>query len=220
MENPLGLQAPPCYTGFVPIWVAVNSPAVEVEVKPLTALITKRNAMEEEFFAKQDKELVASLHRRNERTELKAYLTKVLGIQDEEILDELLDLGFTAESTAALGLIPLVEVAWADADLDSREKKLILEAARQQGIHEGSSGYRLLAGWLERQPSQRLFTVWDDYLDELRSAMPEIILAALRQSILVRAAEVAKVAGSLLGLTDPISSEEKRVLARLTAALE
>ena len=61
---------------------------------------------------------------------------------------------------AALALVPLVEVAWADGQLDRKERGAILERAKESGIGAGSMEHALLEAWLDRRPDPKLLTAW------------------------------------------------------------
>jgi hypothetical protein len=62
-------------------------------------------------FHSREKHLLEAFRERLDQLERRQQLAHVSGIRDEAVLDRLLGLAITAESLAALGLVPLVWVA-------------------------------------------------------------------------------------------------------------
>jgi hypothetical protein len=130
-------------------------------------------------------------------------------IRDLQVLGQLVDLGLDAPSWAALCLVPLVEVAWADGEIAPRERDAILTAAAQQGVAPGSPGHTLLEAWLVTQPKSVLFASWGAYVTELAAQLTAPARDALKHEIVERARKVADAAGGILGLGS-ISDAEAR----------
>src|SRR6185436_4385506 len=91
-------------------------------------------------------------------------LRKASGMTDDAVLDQLVALGLRSNTIAALSLVPLIQVAWADGAIQDNERTAILQGAHGKGLEEGSDGYELLQRWLERQPGDELFTAWEAYI--------------------------------------------------------
>jgi hypothetical protein len=117
-------------------------------------------SLEDEFFRREDKRLLQKLEQMRAADTNREALAKAAGIGNPAVVDKLLELGVKAETVAALALVPLVEVAWADGKLDSRERGVILERARQSGLAAGSVEDALLEAWLDRRPDPKLLTAW------------------------------------------------------------
>ena len=84
-------------------------------------------------FYNRDKQLMEAFRDRLDQLERRQQLKHVSDIRDEALLDRLLGLGITAECLAALGLVPLVWVAWADGEVAAEDfetlRREILERA-------------------------------------------------------------------------------------------
>lgn len=173
-------------------------------------------ALEEEFFhrlqEKQLEALRAELDRKATREELRA----ACGISDEAVLDRLVDQGVSGATMAALSMVPLVTVAWADGDVHERERDAVLKAARERGVDEKSAAHALLAGWLGRRPSSQLFDAWAAYSRGLSETLVPAQRAQLREQIVGLAREVAQSAGGFLGV-GKIGKEEEAALASIEA---
>ena len=177
----------------------------------------RKRALEESFFAKYNAQLLADLKHKASAKASRQALAEMSGIDDEKILSRLTDLNIESETLAALTLIPLVEVAWADGSLDKKEKEAILRAAAKQGINERTAAYELLVGWLVRIPQKELLDTWKDYIRELVKNMSAEERDELKSQLLARARRVAEAAGGFLGF-DRVSEDEERVLTDLESA--
>lgn len=180
-------------------------------------LSDRRQALEEAFFARHNKELTEKLREKAEAAEERQRLAAATGIQDEAALTRLQALGLHPTTLSALSLVPLVLVAWADGKLEAKERKVILEAAAANGLEVGTPAFDSLEGWLHELPPAGLLEAWLDYVKALTADLGEEGTAHLRQDILERAAKVAKSAGGWWDL-GAVSDEEKGVLAQLEKA--
>lgn len=180
-------------------------------------LADRKKALEEEFFARHERELVERVRREAEEKERKEALAEASGIRDVEVLDRLAALGLDAGSVAALGLVPLVEVAWADRELHEREREAVMQAAGEAGADEGSAAHDLLISWLDTRPGPDLLDAWKGYVAALVESLDQEERRALRDGILNRARAVAQAAGGFLGV-GKISDAEQKKLEELEAA--
>jgi hypothetical protein len=178
----------------------------------------RRKALEEEFFAKHNQQLLRQLR---ETTAAKAKhdaLAAASGITDVAVLAQLAAVDLSSETVAALSLVPLVEVAWADGRLDDKERSALLAAAEHAGLSKDSASYQLLEEWLRQRPSPKLLAAWKAYVAALARMLDVQATQALKQDLLGRAREVAEAAGGFLGLGKRVSSAEQAVLTELEQA--
>lgn len=68
------------------------------------------------------------------------------------MLDKLAGLNIPSETLAAISLVPLVMVAWADGGIDQKERAAVLSAAAEEGLAKGGASYELLGEWLAERP--------------------------------------------------------------------
>jgi hypothetical protein len=147
---------------------------------------------------------------------MKAVLAEVAGIRDDHVLQKLVDLEVGPETVAAIALVPLVEVAWADGTLDAKERQAVLAAADAQGIVSGTVESALLASWLSQRPEPKLIEAWQHYVRGLCGMMAEAERQGLKRDILERARTVATASGGFLGI-GKISDAEQEMLGKLEA---
>ncbi len=139
---------------------------------------------------------------------------------DTDLSRALIALGIDDLSFRALPLLPLVQVAWADGEVQPGEHDLILSLAQSQWKLE-EEGLRLLRNWLAFPPSRAY----------LRKGAQALVALSMRQhpdmtlddQVLVDvrrlSRDVAKAAGGLFGF-GAISSEEASALDAIAKALD
>jgi hypothetical protein len=177
-------------------------------------------ALEEEFFRKENERLAAELRLKRLADEAKEGMRELSGITDDAVLDKLVELGIGAGTLAAMTLVPLVEVAWADGKMDDKERDAILKGAEAQGVTPGSDAFVLLQDWLANRPPPRLLSAWRDYIGALCEQMLPEERKKLKSEVLDRARAVAEAAGGFLGLGGKISAEEEQVYGILETAFK
>ena len=178
----------------------------------------RRKALEEEFFAKQNQQLLRQLR---ETTDTKAKIeawAAASGITDPAVLARLMAIDLTSETVAALFLVPLIEVAWADGRLDAKEQSALLTAAERAGLGKDSASHQLLEEWLRERPPPQVLAAWKAYIAALSETLAPQAKQALKQDLLGRARTIAEAAGGFLGLGNRISNAEQTVLTELEQA--
>jgi hypothetical protein len=181
-------------------------------------LADREKALEELFFEKQNRELIERMQRERDQREAREGLKELSGIQDESILDKLAELEIRPGTWAALALIPLVEVAWADGRVSEKERRAVLSAAEANGIAKGSAAHELLESWLGARPDPRFLEAWGAYIVEICSNLSAAERSALESEILERAIQVGKAEGGILGLGSKLSDSERTVIDELRKA--
>jgi hypothetical protein len=177
----------------------------------------RRESLEEEFFHKLQTDQIESLRGELERKETREHLQAACGIADEVVLDQLVALGLSGVTMAALSMVPLVWVAWADGTVQEAERKAVLKAAHEHGIDDGGAAHKVLAGWLERRPEKELFDAWAAYTRALADTLVPSQRTQLRGQLVGLARHVAEAAGGFLGI-HRISHKEEAALADIEAA--
>jgi len=146
-------------------------------------------ALENEFFAHRDQELLAKLRDEMEAGETRSALSAALGIEDAGALDALLEHQIAPQTMLVIGLIPMVAVAWSDGVLDSAERDAITKAAD--------------------------LDAWKSYTTALTETLDGAALATVRDQVIGRAESTAKAAGGFLGLGNKVSDSEQKVIDEL-----
>jgi hypothetical protein len=170
------------------------------------------------FFFEQDQHLRRAFRERMERMDRRAQLTQVSGIHDEAVLDRLIELEIGPETLAAMEVVPLVFVAWADGTVQAGERQAILDAARAKGIEPNDGRYPLLEHWLNKRPPSEMLEAWKHYVTGLRQKLTPEEADKLKHGLLDFARTVAQAAGGFLGLGNKISAAENKVLSQLEKA--
>jgi hypothetical protein len=178
----------------------------------------RRKALEEEFFAKHNQRLLQQFRQATAAKAKTEALAAASGITDAAVLEQLAAIDLSGETVAALSLVPLIEVAWADGRLDAKEQNALLAAAEQAGLSKDSASYQLLEEWVKERPSPQVLAAWKAYVAALSMTLDGQAKHALKQDLLGRARVVAEAAGGFLGLGKRISSAEQAVLTELEQA--
>ncbi len=178
----------------------------------------RKTGLEDLFFFKKDQEILEKLRVIKKMKETKESLAEVSGIHDDVILQKLVDLNIRPETLVSLSLVPLIEVAWVDGNVDSKEKDAILLASIKLGWGKDSISYKLLERWLDHKPSPLLFESWKHYVESIcsKELSPEEI-KHFKEEIIFHTREVAETSGGILGI-GKISKKEEEMLEKLENA--
>jgi uncharacterized tellurite resistance protein B-like protein len=183
------------------------------------AFDARRAGFEAEYFHKKDAQLVEKLKNVFERKMGREDLKQATGISNEEVLDRLLAVNARGELLLAFRLYPLVEVAWADGNCDSKEAKAVIQAALKSGVPAQGAAIQAIEDWLKRGPTPDGRTAWYAFAGELRKTLSKDELNGFRKDLLDGAKAVAKASGGILGIVFEISPSEQRVLDAIAKAL-
>jgi hypothetical protein len=177
----------------------------------------RERALENQFYEKENQDKLAAMKRKLDSQASKDELRKASGMTDDAVLDQLVALGLRGNTIAALSLVPLIQVAWADGAIQDNERTAILQGAHGKGLEECSDGYELLQTWLAREPGDELFVAWEAYIKALASQLNDEQNRLLKNQIVGFAKLVATAAGGILGF-GKVSASEEKVLHRIEAA--
>jgi len=179
----------------------------------------RRRASEEDYFRKQDRELIEKMRRAAAASRAQSEMSAKTGLKDPALIEELGALGFTPETIMLLPLVPMLEVAWAESGISAAERKGILEVARARGLVDGSVADRQLKTWLEQRPSvetfrkaRRLIGAIVDHVEPGRTAMTA-------DELLKYCEAIAHASGGLFGIGS-VSAEEQAALQRIASDLK
>jgi hypothetical protein len=145
--------------------------------------------------------------------------SKISGIKNEAILEKLLTLGVQPDSIISLSLVPLILVAWADGEIQKKERKLIIKFAETAGFVRKGINREVLEKWLFHKPNDILFEAWKNYVKGLMECLSTEERIHLQHEIMSHAKAVAQAHGGFLGL-NIISEAEKETLDKLENVLK
>ena len=179
----------------------------------------RRRASEEDYFRKQDRELVEKMRQAAAANRAQSEMSTKTGLNDPALIAELGALGFTPETISVLPLVPIVQMAWAEGGVTPEERALLVTLARGRGIAEGSAADRQLTEWMAHRPSPTVFASATRLIRAmLDTGAPEG--GTMSADDLIKYAEsMAAVSGGFLGFRK-ISPEERETLAKISASLK
>src|SRR5688500_14881473 len=128
-------------------------------------------SLEDAFFARENEALRQRLLEIEGTKQKKEAFSAASGITDDAVLERLTALNIGSDTVAALSLVPVVVVAWADGGIDPKERSATLSAAAEAGLDKQSASYQLLDQWLAKRPSPALLATWKDYMRAISATM-------------------------------------------------
>jgi hypothetical protein len=177
----------------------------------------RRQTLEDMFFHEQDRRIIEQRAKLQQLKQTKANLATVSGIHDDALLEKLIALEIGPETLTTLIGIPLIEVAWADGQMDEKERKKLFEYAEKAGLRQKGLDPKIMSAWLKNRPDPALLKAWKQYVQTLCKELNAHEREALRDEVMADARSVAEAAGGILGL-GTISAEEKAMLKTLEEA--
>ena len=184
------------------------------------SLADRGRGLEEGYFRKRDEELIEKLRLSAKAAAERRRLGEAIGVTDERILKDLLELGYTRETVALLHLVPLVQVAWAEGDVSKRERELIMEAAAARGVEAGSASYKKLVEWLQKRPTEGFFQQTLAIIQAILGAQPDEKQEGTKSDLVAYCTRIAEASGGILGLGSKINEAESALLRKIAASLE
>ena len=138
--------------------------------------------------------------------------------KERALLSTLQATGFTPDTLGLLFVVPLIEVAWADGDVSSGERQLILETAARRGIAPDTSAAMELRGWLDQRPTNQLFDVAFEAIRMMLKTEEPDTRADDERDLIASCTRIAEATGEVLGLVR-ISHNERECLQRFVHGL-
>lgn len=183
-------------------------------------LSDRRLNVEEQYFRRKERELIERLRKKAEREAERKGLAEAVGLENQEILDILQEMGFDHATVVLLFLVPLLEVAWSDGAISDQERDLIRRAAQAHGVAEGTPAHARLAQWLESKPDATLFKRALKVIRDITAFQSDEAWRTTGRKLVEGCERVAAASGGFLGLGSKISPKERAVLRRVASEIE
>ena len=84
-------------------------------------------ASEEDYFRKKEKELIEKLKKKAAAEAHRKGLAEAIGLENQQILDVLEEMGFDRSTVILLFLFPVLQVAWSDGEVTEEEQRVLEE---------------------------------------------------------------------------------------------
>lgn len=183
------------------------------------ALAGKKRQLEEEYFRKQDQELIERMRRAAASAQSRRDLADKTGLHDPAFLDELEGLGFTPGTLHLLPIVPLLQVAWAEGGVSEAERKQITSLARSRGVEAGSAADVQLESWLATRPPDFVFSGATRLIRAMLAAHSSEMKDLDADDLVKYCESVAAASGGILGLRK-VSAEERAALTDIANQLK
>jgi hypothetical protein len=186
------------------------------------SLAERGRAIEEEYFRRKDRELVEKMRQAAAAEAARGEMSAATGLQDPALIKELQDLGFTPDTVILLPVVPVLEMAWAENEITSAERHLLVKFARSRGVVEHTAADEQLTQWMTDRPDETVFRGAGRLIAAmLASGVSQPGGPLTADELVAYCEEIASASGGLLGMRlGSMSSEEKTLLARIGSELQ
>ncbi|MBF0489525.1 MAG: hypothetical protein HQL15_02765 [Candidatus Omnitrophica bacterium] len=173
-------------------------------------LLKRGLALENLFFQQRRVELGEQRKKIELMPHTKETLAEVSGIRHSQVLDKMVELGVSSGVLTSLSILPVVELAWAEGQLDEKERVEVLAAATKGGFNEGAIDHAVLALWLKERPSSKVLNAWMYTIAGLREILSQDELNDLKTELTGRARKII----------EKMSPKEEAVLKKMEQAFK
>jgi hypothetical protein len=175
--------------------------------------------LEEEYFGRKNQELIQKLRERRAREEDRQKMAEMMGVDDQDVLEALQDLGYTSETILLLHIVPLVEIAWTEGGVADREREMIFKIAEARGVQHDGVAHEMLSHWLENRPSEKFF---DNSLRAIRlifDLLPEEQRMAGHRDLITYCSQIASAVSNGIFGRGGINDEERALIAHIASEI-
>jgi hypothetical protein len=190
-----------------------------IRVVDKDAFADRGRSLEDEYFHRKEKEVIDKMRRKAAADAERQRLGEQAGVADDEVLRDLQELGYTAETVMLLHLVPLIQTAWAEGGITPKERDLVVQAARKRGVAAGSAADAQLSRWLEEKPSDQFFQSTLRMIRTILQAQSPEAREAGERDLLSLATAIASASGGIVGFR-AVSDEERQILAHINDELK
>ena len=182
-------------------------------------LESKLKSLEDEIFYQVDLKLWEQLRASRLHEEKRQLLSKLMNVQDQVMLDELIEQGIDHQTVAVLLMVPLAFIAWADGRVTETERTTVMEIASRYSREESPAFAKVVKQWLDREPSEALWNAWIAYIHTFREQSRGPATEMLAEKLMDHARSVAEASSNFLSFKR-INPEKQQALNRLRDALQ
>lgn len=173
---------------------------------------------EAEYFFLHNQELLARLRERQALASATNAIRAESDTIDPELAEMLARLGVDAMTLPVLHLAPLLQVAWADGDVQPEERRLLRIAASDQALSDTAEAF--FEKCLIERPSAAFFEGALQFLQLTLAAHSAAEADAEIASLGEMAFKIAEAAGGLFGIFGKVDADEKSALRDIAHHLE
>jgi hypothetical protein len=141
-------------------------------------------------------------------------LSAITGTSDEDLLDQLVDLGFDEDNLQAIRYSPIAEVAWANGKVTQFEQVFAVSAALSSDMLKVPVAFDLFQSWLLKRPDKTLWAAWEQYTVDRMARLDQVKEREFGRRLHEISTRVALASGGLLDQGE-ICIAEQRVLDRI-----
>ncbi|MGB7328956.1 MAG: hypothetical protein WBD31_29015 [Rubripirellula sp.] len=135
-------------------------------------------------------------------------LRQAAGIDDGELLDRLVDAGFTSDTVPALQLAPIALIAWASDSVSDEESQAAVWSIYENRLFSHPAAASRVQSWIDVRPDESLWGLWQDYTECRLQSLPSVVRQLVGKQLLQQASDVALASGGFLGVGKICAAEQ------------
>lgn len=135
-------------------------------------------------------------------------LAQAAEIDNDELLDALIEAGFTSKNIAALHLAPIALVAWASDAVTDRESQAAVWSIHEHQLFHLPGAASQVQWWLDVRPGLELLDLWEDYTQYRLQRTPDVVRKIVGKRLLHQATSVALASGGFMGMGKICAAEQ------------
>lgn len=190
---------------------------IDADMSDANVFQKRCQSLENAFFSDLDQKLIAGLQAQVSEEEAIKRLGEESGISDSSALKAMHHMGITPGAMSAVRVFPLIAIAWADGNADSKEAAAV-RAIASRYVESGSEASKLLEHWLKNRPTSEMLEAWEGCANALFSGVLGSESRKMKEALIAEVQEVANVSGGVLGWFASTQSESD-TLHRIKHAL-
>lgn len=182
-------------------------------------IVARGDALEQQFTAPLTQAQREQLDQYFDQRDVREAMVRACGPEVLDLVRPLEASGVRPQTMFAVSMVPLIEVCWADGQVQQGERQAVVKALVEHGFAEDEIQFQSVVLWLDREPPPELFEVWVRYI----SALDEHLFASERKQLMTllvdQARTIARAAGGFLGIRS-ISDREHQAIEKLQDAFQ
>ncbi len=129
-------------------------------------------------------------------------------IDDHDLLETLVNAGFTPDTLPALQLAPIAFVVWASDSVTDEESQAAVSSIYETLLYESPMAIGRVQYWIDVRPNQNLWELWVAFTTYRLAQTPPAIRKLVGEQLLRQATEVALASGGFMGIGKICAAEQ------------
>ena len=130
-------------------------------------------------------------------------------LDDDELLGELVDAGFSPNTLPAIDFVPLVFAAWASDTVTEEENRVAMTLIYDSRLYEFPAALARVQTWLDVRPDEDLMSLWKRFTRARSKKWTVASRYRFGRKAVDEATAIAKASGGVMGFGSICAAESK-----------